>query len=130
MVGSIEIKVFFNISFSIRVMIQAKPLFFFSSHTPCGRSVCLYTPIIKKIYFLFAVVDFFFFSEGEDRIKREIRFSTFGIRKRKRQPTPVFLPRKSHRQRSLVGYSQQGRKELDMTEHTTLTLTFGIGGSS
>ena len=33
-----------------------------------------------------------------------------------RQPTPVFLPAKSHGQRSLVGYSPQGRKESDMTE--------------
>ena len=32
------------------------------------------------------------------------------------QPTPVFLPGKSHGQRSLVGYSPWGRKESDMTE--------------
>ena len=32
------------------------------------------------------------------------------------QPTPVFLPGESHRQRSLAGYSTQGSKELDMTE--------------
>ena len=32
------------------------------------------------------------------------------------QPTPVFLPRESHGQRSLVGYSPQGHKELDTTE--------------
>ena len=32
------------------------------------------------------------------------------------QPTPVFLPGKSHGQRSLVGYSPQGRKESDKTE--------------
>ena len=32
------------------------------------------------------------------------------------QPTRVFLPRESHGQRSLVGYSPQGDKELDMTE--------------
>ena len=32
------------------------------------------------------------------------------------EPTPVFLPREFHRQRSLVGYSPWGRKELDMTE--------------
>ena len=38
--------------------------------------------------------------------------------RRKWQPTPVFWPRKSHGQRSLVGYSPQGHKELDMTEHT------------
>ena len=30
-------------------------------------------------------------------------------------PTPVFLPGKSHGQRSPAGYSPWGRKELDMT---------------
>ena len=34
------------------------------------------------------------------------------------QPPPVFFPGESHGQRSLVGYSPQGRKELDMTEAT------------
>ena len=32
------------------------------------------------------------------------------------QPTTVFLPGKSHRQRSLVGYSSRGHKEVDRTE--------------
>ena len=32
------------------------------------------------------------------------------------QPTPVFLPGKSHRQRSVVGYSPWGLKESDTTE--------------
>ena len=36
--------------------------------------------------------------------------------KRVWQPTPVFLPGESHRQRSLVGYSPWGHKESDMTE--------------
>ena len=36
--------------------------------------------------------------------------------RRKWQPTPVFLPGESDGQRSLVGYSPQGRKELDTTE--------------
>ena len=31
-------------------------------------------------------------------------------------PTPVFLPGKCHRKRSLVGYSPQGHKELDRIE--------------
>ena len=31
--------------------------------------------------------------------------------RRKWQPTPVFLPRKSHEQSSLVGYSPWSRKE-------------------
>ena len=36
--------------------------------------------------------------------------------RRKWQPTPVFLPEKSHGQRSLVGYSPMGCKECDITE--------------
>ena len=43
-----------------------------------------------------------------------------GVRKihwrRAWQPTPVFLPGKSHGQRSLVGYSLLGHKESDTTE--------------
>ena len=38
--------------------------------------------------------------------------------RRKWQPTPIFLPRKSQGQRSLVGYSPRGCKESDTTEHT------------
>ena len=38
--------------------------------------------------------------------------------RRKWQPTPVFLPGESHGQRSLVGYSHGGHKDLDVTEHT------------
>ena len=34
------------------------------------------------------------------------------------QPTPVFWPGKSHGQRSLVGYSPWGCKELDTAEAT------------
>ena len=36
--------------------------------------------------------------------------------RRKWQPTPVFFPGEFHGQRSLVGYSPWGHKELDMTE--------------
>ena len=35
---------------------------------------------------------------------------------RKWQPTPVFMPEKSHGQRSLAGYSPWHHKELDTTE--------------
>ena len=38
--------------------------------------------------------------------------------RRKRQPAPVFLPGKSHRQRSLEGSSPWGCKESDTTEVT------------
>ena len=37
--------------------------------------------------------------------------------RRKWQPTPVFLPRNFHGQRSLAGYSPQGHKESDTAEH-------------
>ena len=37
------------------------------------------------------------------------------------QPTPVFLPGESHGQRSLAGYSPQGRKESDMTKYACTT---------
>ena len=38
-------------------------------------------------------------------------------------PTPVFLPREFHGQRSLVGYSPWGGKESDMIEQLTHTHT-------
>ena len=38
------------------------------------------------------------------------------------QPTPVFLPEKSHGQKSLVGYSPRSCKELDITEHNMALL--------
>ena len=34
------------------------------------------------------------------------------------QPTPVFLSRESHSQKSLAGYGPYGQKELDMTKAT------------
>ena len=43
-------------------------------------------------------------------------YSWEGPWRKKWQPAPVFLPRESHGQRSLVGYSPWGRKESDMTE--------------
>ena len=50
---------------------------------------------------------------------RETRVQSLGWedpRRRKWQPTPVFLLGESHGWRSLVGYSPRGHKELDMTE--------------
>ena len=44
--------------------------------------------------------------------------------RREWQPTPVFLPGESQGQRSLVGYSPRGCKDLDMTERLTLSLPF------
>ena len=44
--------------------------------------------------------------------------------KRKWQPTPVFLPGKCHRQRSLTGYTVHGVVESDMTatEHACMAV--------
>ena len=43
--------------------------------------------------------------------------------RRKWQPIPVLLPRKSQGWKSLAGYSPWGRKETDTTERLHLTLT-------
>ena len=40
------------------------------------------------------------------------------LRRRKWLPTPEFLPEKSHRQRSMTGYSSWVQKESDTTENT------------
>ena len=40
--------------------------------------------------------------------------------RRKQQPTPVFLPGKSHTQRSLAGYSPWHHRESDTTKQKTL----------
>ena len=40
------------------------------------------------------------------------------------EPTPVFLSGEFHGQKSLMGYSPQGREELDMNEQLTLS---GVG---
>ena len=55
--------------------------------------------------------------------------------RRRWQPTPVFLPGRSHGQRSLAGNSPRGRKESDMTERLHFTslgkkpAKFGKSGS-
>ena len=48
--------------------------------------------------------------------------------RRKWQPTPIFLPGKSHGQRSLVGYSPWGRKESDTTEQLNLSELMSLQG--
>ena len=42
------------------------------------------------------------------------------------QPTPVFLPGKSHGQRSLDGYSPGGFEKLDTTERLSLSLSNAV----
>ena len=47
---------------------------------------------------------------------KKCRFNSWVRKSRKWQATPLFLPGKFHRWRSLVGYSPWGRKESDTTE--------------
>ena len=44
------------------------------------------------------------------------------LRRRKWQPTPLFLPGESHGQRSLAGYIPRGLKESDKSEPLSLPL--------
>ena len=53
-------------------------------------------------------------------IIKSIGSDLFIFKRRKWQPTPIFLSRESHGQRSLVGYIPWGYKKLAMTEQLTL----------
>ena len=59
-------------------------------------------------------------SDGKDlpaRLESKVQFRVGKIPwRREWLPTPVFLPRESHGQRSLGGYRPWGHKESDMTE--------------
>ena len=68
-----------------------------------------------------------FLSDPDDKECRRPRFDPWVWKiplKRKCLLTPVFLPGKSHGQRSLAGYSLRDRKELDMTDQLTLSTVF------
>ena len=55
------------------------------------------------------------------RRRKRCRFNPWDTkipRRRAWQPTPVFLPRESHGQRSLMGYSPNGHKQPDTIEVT------------
>ena len=79
-------------------------------------SSCMEFTHMEETTLLYVVVShlpqtfFFFFASARDTD------STPGVRKmswrRKQQPTPVFLPGKFHGQRSLVGYSPWGCKQV------------------
>ena len=77
-------------------------------------------------------IDIYGFSDGSDgkesalqcRIPRFNFLIEKTCRRREWQPTPGFLPGKSHGQRILVGYSPWSCKESDMTERLTLSFSF------
>ena len=56
----------------------------------------------------------------EESVKTEKRGLKRQRRRRKWQPTPVFLPGKSHGQRRLEGYSPWGGKESEVAEHACM----------
>ena len=60
--------------------------------------------------FFYIYGNFFFIVDLKYKYNRRLSW------RRQWHPTPVLLPGKSHRWRSLVGCSPWGRKELDMTE--------------
>ena len=64
------------------------------------------------------------------RASQEVQLVKNPLRKilwsKKCQPTPVFLPGKFHEQRSLAGYSPQGRKESDMAEQLSMHISISI----
>ena len=55
---------------------------------------------------------------GEMQMKTTNRYHSTLTWRRAWQPTPVFLSRKCHEQKSLVGYSPWHHEELDTTEAT------------
>ena len=82
-----------------------------------------YLNIIKAIYDIQGFPGGTSVKESACQCRRHKRFRfNSWVRKipwrRAWQCTSVFLPGESHGQRSLVGYTSQGHKELDMTEVT------------
>ena len=58
----------------------------------------------------------------EEKTRYIFIFKCFNSLTQKWQPTPVFLPGKSHEWRSLAGYSPWGHKESDTTEQLHFTM--------
>ena len=112
----------------------------FSTTEPLGKpSESVFSPFL-----LFAMFFFFFFAlcnsftggfpggtsgkeptcQGRRHMRQRLGFHPWGGKspwRRAWQPTPVILPRESHRQMSLAGYSPWGHKESDTTEATSHT---------
>ena len=94
----------------------AKSQTWLSNWTTTGIHWSTWQGCIKSI--LMPVANFISRLEGRyfnPELTLDLCLPTFCWR-RKWQPTPVFLPGKSHGRRNLVGYSPRGRKESDTTE--------------
>ena len=73
-----------------------------------------YTKILLEDFLLYHYA--LLFRKNNRNKRQRILNLKVGYMNLKWQPTPVFLPGKSHGLRSLVGYSPWGRKESDTTE--------------
>ena len=88
------------------------------------RAYIRWLPLDLRHFFYFFVLFIYLFVRICLQCRRPRFFPWVGKIpwRRKWQSTPVFLPGKSHRQRSLVGYTPWSHKESDMTERLTLSL--------
>ena len=83
------------------------------------RQGSILSPCLFNLY-----ADYIMRNAGLEETQAGIKFAGRNINnlrytgRRKWQPTPVFLPRESRGQRSLVGCRLLGRTELDTTEPT------------
>ena len=91
-------------------------------HNSKSRMVCMYLAlgmVAQMVKNLLSMGETLVWSLGqEDPLEREW------------QPTPVSLPGKIHGQRSLVGNSPRGHKELDTTGWLTTTTLYFVEGIS
>ena len=102
--------------------------------SPCPRSL-RFNPISSRIFVALALIFTYKSSLVAQMVKRLPAMRETWVDpwvgkiswRRKRQPTPVLLPGKSHGRRSLVGYSPWGRKESDTTYNVHLELSFVYG---
>ena len=104
---------------------KGQTFFFFSTFLSLSHIKCfLIFPLSPKLVITQQTIQF-------KLCTRDYITTMYNYRRRQWQPTPVFLPGKSHGQRSLVGCSPWGCKESDTTEwlhfHFSLSCIEGNG---
>ena len=87
-----------------------------------GPGICIFTSLPDNWCMLkFGLFQWLSKNLPVKRETQETRVQSLGWKdplEKEMASTPVFLPGKSHRQRSLAGYIPWGHKELGMTEHS------------
>ena len=99
---------------------------YFSQFWRLRESEIMVRFLVKTLFLIYRWPSFPRWHSGKEPTSqsRRLRFSPWIGKipwRRKWQPTPVFLPGKSRRLRSLAGCSPWGRKELDTTERLNWT---------